>query len=251
MNRPAWIAAAVAAASVVAAVIFYLDNRRLEGEVGRLRAAQAAAPAPAADPWATSVESPRSGEGDDMIPRGLGGPIDGADAPRLVDPPKETRLERRMRRQDELAALLGRLDGETEEEYRARILPLMEMALSRPREQLAEQRRAVEEAAGVTPEQSQKLDAVFDEVYDEVITFTNAAIQDGQLTPYERNVSGMLEYAGGLGAILGGAEQKIGGVLSPGQLQTIYGSGFEWAEYLGVSAPWEKVNPPPPPPGGS
>jgi hypothetical protein len=250
MNRRTWAAVAAAVASLVAAFVLYLDNRRLEREVSELRAG-AAAPAPVADPWATSDAAAKPVEGGTAaLPRGLGGAIDG-DGPALVDAPKESRLERRMRRQDELAALLGRLDGETEEEYRARILPLMEMALSRPREQLAEQRRAAEEAAGVSEEQSKKLDVVFDEVYDEVITFTNAAIQDGQLTPYERNVSGMLEYAGGLGAILGGAEQKIGGVLTPGQQQTIYGSGFEWAEYLGVSAPWEKLQPPPPPPGGS
>jgi hypothetical protein len=250
MNRRTWAAVAAAAASLVAAIVFYLDNRRLEREVSELRAA-AAAPAPVADPWATAEGASKPVEADlSGIPRGLGGAIDG-DGPQLVDTPKESRLERRMRRQNELAALLGRLDGETEEEYRARILPLMEMALSRPREQLAEQRRAAEEAAGVTKEQSKKLDEVFDATYDEVITFTNAAIQDGQLTPYERNVSGMLEYAGGLGAILGGAEQQIGGVLTPGQQQTIYGSGFEWAEYLGVSAPWEKLQPPPPPPGGS
>lgn len=250
MNRRIWVAVAAAAASLVAAVVLYLDNRRLEREVSKLRAA-ATAPAAVADPWATSEGSAKPVDGDLGIPRGLGGAIDGADAPQLVDTPKESRLERRMRRQDELTALLGRLDGETDEEYRARILPLMEMALSRPREQLAEQRRAAEEAAGVTEEQSKKLDAAFDEVYDELITYTNAAVQDGQLTPYERNISGMLEYAGGLGAILGTAEGKIGGVLSPGQVQTIYGSGFEWAEYLGVSAPWEKLTPPPPPPGGS
>lgn len=250
MNRRTWVAVAAAAASLVAAIVLYFDNRRLEREVSELRAS-AAAPTPAADPWATAEGATKPVEGGALgIPRGLGGAIDG-DGPELVDTPKESRLERRMRRQNELAAMLGRLDGETEEEYRARILPLMEMALSRPREQLAEQRRAAEEAAGVTEEQSKKLDVVFDEVYDEVIGFTNAAIQDGQLTPYERNVSGMLEYAGGLGAILGGAEQKIGGVLTPGQQQTIYGSGFEWAEYLGVSAPWEKLQPPPPPPGGS
>jgi hypothetical protein len=250
MNRRTWVAVAAAAASLIAAIVFYLDNRRLEREVSKLRSA-AAAPAPVEDPWATAEGASKPVEGDALgIPRGLGGAIAG-DGPELIDTPKESRLERRMRRQDELAALLGRLDGETEEEYRARILPLMEMALSRPREQLAEQRRAAEEAAGVSEEQSKKLDVVFDEVYDEVITFTNAAIQDGQLTPYERNVSGMLEYAGGLGAILGGAETKIGGVLTPGQQQTIYGSGFEWAEYLGVSAPWEKLTPPPPPPGGS
>ena len=31
------------------------------------------------------------------------------------------------------------------------------------------------------------------------------AVADGMLSPYERNVSGWLEYAGGLGGILGDA----------------------------------------------
>ena len=40
-------------------------------------------------------------------------------------------------------------------------------------------------------------------------------------------------------------------IFSPEQVQAIYGTGFEWAEYLGASAPWEELNAPPPPkPGG-
>jgi hypothetical protein len=31
----------------------------------------------------------------------------------------------------------------------------------------------------------------------------------------------------------------------------MYEAGFEWGEYLGVSAPWESLRPPPPQPGGS
>jgi hypothetical protein len=30
-------------------------------------------------------------------------------------------------------------------------------------------------------------------------------------------------------------------------MKSIYDTGFEWGEYLGVSAPWEKLQPPPPP----
>ena len=98
----------------------------------------------------------------------------------------------------------------------------------------------------------QKLDQAFESVYTDLIDYTNQAIQDGQLTPYERNVSGILGYAGGLGTILDGATQQVGGILTPLQVQTMYGAGFEWAEYLGVSAPWERLKPPPPPsPGGS
>jgi hypothetical protein len=127
----------------------------------------------------------------------------------------------------------------------------MEMFLGPRRDQVADLRKEIEAKAGVTDEQRQKLDAAFEEVYDDVISYTNAAIADGQLTPYERNVAGMLEYAGGLGGILNGAQTTIGTILTPEQQQIIYGSGFEWAEYLGLTAPWEQLTPPPPPPGGT
>jgi hypothetical protein len=65
------------------------------------------------------------------------------------------------------------------------------------------------------------------------------------LSPYERNVSGWLEYAGGLGGILNDANAQIGKVLSPDQVKTLSTSGFEWGEYLGLNAPWENLNPPP------
>jgi hypothetical protein len=253
MKRATLVSVAVAGISLIAAVWLWLDNRALRREADRLRTAQAAQ-AKAADPWATAAGGGGAADLADTagIPRGLGGAIDGVGEPKLPDAPKESRMERRARRQQELAAMLGRLDGETEEEYRARVLPLMEMALARPRENVAEMRRQAEEAAGVTEEQRKQLDEAFEGVYTDLIDYTNQAIQDGQLTPYERNVSGILGYAGGLGAILDGANQQVGKILTPEQVKAMYGSGFEWAEYLGVSAPWEQLRPPPPPsPGGS
>jgi hypothetical protein len=57
----------------------------------------------------------------------------------------------------------------------------------------------------------------------------------------------VLQYAGGLGSILEGAEARVGGILTPTQVQAIYASGFEWGEYLGVTAPWERLHAPPDP----
>jgi len=143
--------------------------------------------------------------------------------------------------------MFGRLDGESEDEYRARVMPMVQMALTRPRQNADEARRIAEEKAGVTTAQHEALDAAFSAVYDDVLNYTNTAISDGQLTPYERNVTGILEYAGGLSGILGDAEKKVGGILSPAQRKSMYESGFEWGEYLGLHAPWEKLNAPPPP----
>jgi hypothetical protein len=155
-------------------------------------------------------------------------------------------MERRARRTDEVAALLGRLDGETDEEYRARLLPLLSAGLAVPRLHVEDRRKIAQDKAHVTAEQSARLDKAFDKVYGDVLDFTNKAIADGQLSPYERNVSGWLEYAGGLGGILNDAQGQIGKILEPSQIKTMYDSGFEWGEYLGLKAPWEQLRPPPP-----
>jgi hypothetical protein len=242
-RAPIAVLAAIAIASTALAGWLYRDNRRLADEIARARPAVAApAPVPATAAPATASSPPARAALPSAPPRLPPSP-----------PRSQTRMERRSQRSLEVAALLGRGDDETEDEYRARILPLMKMALAQPRQNAEDMRRLAEEKAGVTPAQHAALDAAFAEVYDDVITYTNGAISDGQLTPYQRNVAGMLEYAGGLGAILDGAEQRVDKVLRPEQRRTMYEAGFEWGEYLGVSAPWESLKPPPPPPsrGGS
>jgi len=123
------------------------------------------------------------------------------------------------------------------------------MALERPRQNVDDMRKQAEAAANVTEAQSKELDVAFEQVYDELIDYTNSAVSDGQLTPYDRNVKGLLQYAGGLGAILEGAEGRIGKILTAEQMRAMYSTGFEWGEYLGVRAPWERLRAPPPRPG--
>jgi hypothetical protein len=242
MTRASWVFAATSIVGVALAIWLFLDNRALERELADARAAKPVAgdttdkvaAARTADPWTEptrSTGSARTGSGP---------------APKLPDQKDESRLERRQRRQQEFAAMFGRLDGETEEEYRNRIVPLIKAGLLIPRQRVDEMRKQAEEKAGVTPEQSKKLDEAFEKVYDEAIDYTNKAVADGMLSPYERNVSGWLEYAGGLGGILNDANGQIGQILSAGQLRTMSQSGFEWGEYLGLNAPWEQLRPPPP-----
>lgn len=244
MTRAGRALAATTVASLVLAGWLYVDNRALERQLADSRAAQAR-PVPAgeqvaaartSDPWTSSARSPTSA-------RTGTGP-----APSLPEPKQESRLERRQRRQQEFAAMFGRLDGETEEEYRSRIVPLIKAGLAIPRERVEEMRRQVEAQAGVTAAQSKQLDQAFEKVYADALDYTNKAIADGMLSPYERNVSGWLEYAGGLGGLLADADGQIGQILTPQQIQTISQSGFEWGEYLGANAPWENLRPPPPPP---
>jgi hypothetical protein len=214
----------------------------LEDDLAALRnqqpAVATAAGAGSNDPWANGPNA-AAVAAKPSVPIGNG--------PALTEAPKETRMDRRVRRTNELTAMFGRLDGETEEEYRQRFLPMVELFFNKRRRNLDNLRKQAEEKANITPEQSAALDKAFEKVYDDAIDYTNQAIAEGMLSPYKRDVSSVLEFAGGLGGVLRDAEGQIGTILSPEQMKSVYESGFEWGEYLGVKAPWERLNPPPPP----
>ncbi len=238
MARATWALAATTLVFGATTVWLYLDNRELRARppaalTAPPKIAEASAPSPA-DPWTPAAAR--------TAPPGKP-----AASPSLPAAKEESRMERRARRQQEFAAMFGRADGETEDEDRARIVPLIKTGLAVPRARVEDMRKEAEGRAHVTPEQSQKLDRAFDKIYDNVLDYTNKAVADGELSPYERNVAGWLEYAGGLGGILQDAQGQIGQVLSPDQVRAMSDSGFEWGEYLGLEAPWEKLEPPPPP----
>ncbi|HET9991016.1 MAG TPA: hypothetical protein VFQ65_20935 [Kofleriaceae bacterium] len=240
MARATKVLAVTTTVAVGAALWLFVDNRALRGQLAEHATGSANAPVTeklaeaGTDPWSQALRT------------GAGAKLHGP-APALPEVKEEGRLERRKRRQAEFAAMFGRNEGETADEYRARIVPLIKTGLAIPRSHVEDLRKQAEAQAHVTAEQSKKLDAAFDKVYDNVLDYTNKAIADGVLSPYERNVSGWLEYAGGLGTMLGEANSQIGQVLSPDQLKAFGDSGFEWGEYLGLEAPWEKLDPPPPP----
>lgn len=242
MARATGVLAATTVIGLAASIWLYLDNRSLRGELADRPTAAVVASAGSAtaapDPWVQTKA--RSAE--------IKARSSATAPPTLPEEPKESRMERRARRTEEFGAMFGRHDGETEEEYRNRIGPMIAAGLMMPRMKANENRRVAEEKAHVTPEQSAKLDKAFEKVYADVLDYTNKAITDGQLSPYERNVAGWLDYAGGLGGMLGEAQGQIGKILDPGQMKTMYDAGFEWGEYLGLNAPWEKLQPPPPAP---
>jgi hypothetical protein len=244
MARATWLLGATSLGAAAIALWLYLDNRALRGALAErpVPAAVAAARKPAEATPAASAPSPWA--------RVAAPAAHTAPPPALPDAPaessSESRMDRRARRTEEFAAMFGRLDGESDADYRARILPLITAGLTVPRLRLEEQRKIAQDKAKVTPEQAARLDRAFDKIYGDVLDFTNKAITEGQLSPYERNVSGWLEYAGGLGGILADANGQIGKILDPSQIRAMSDAGFEWGEYLGVKAPWEKLTPPPP-----
>ncbi|MGE0548881.1 MAG: hypothetical protein AB7O24_17725 [Kofleriaceae bacterium] len=243
MSRATKLLAATTIVGFGTSLWLYFDNRSLQrdleahAETATVELAAGAQASPETDAWA-----PRSASAPSLSSRGTTPP------PSLPNLPKESRLDRRVAKTEMYAALFGRLEGETEEEYRARVMPAIEERLSKPRARVAENRKLAEAKAGVTPEQSAALDKAVDKVYSDVLDYANRAIADGTISPYKRNVSGWMEVVGGFGGIMTDAETQFGKIIGPDKLKAMYDAGFEWPEYVGFSAPWEKLTPPPPPP---
>jgi hypothetical protein len=256
MNLRSWLLIGALAGSLAGMGWLYLENRSLRAELadarpdGSPRVTSKAAPIPVIPATEPSALAAGRSQPDEDKPAPGSRFDQGRDRPTPPEEPaEETREQRRMRRQAEITAIFGRFDDESAEEYRARMVPFVDMALSGPRERLLDARRAAEEAAGVTDDQRTQLDTAFQDAYNEALDLTNRSVQSGELTPYSRNWSGALNVAGGLGAILEGTESRIGAILTADQMGIIYEQGFEWGEYLGVSVPWEQLDAPPPPPG--
>jgi len=242
MARATWILGATTVIGFGLSTYLFVENRGLRAaEHSSDSDAHADGVAAAGDPW-LDAKPPRNA----AIPKFEKPP----EEPKLPEEVKkeESRMERRARRTAEMAAFLGRLEGETDEQYRERMVPLITGGLAIPRERALAMRKEAEAKAGVTPAQSAALDQAFEKTYADALDYTNKAIVDGTLSPYERNVSGWLEFAGGMGGILGEANQSIGKILDAGQVRAMSDAGFEWGEYLGFTAPWERIQPPGPPP---
>jgi hypothetical protein len=150
--------------------------------------------------------------------------------------------------QAQLAALLGRGPDESAEAYRARLAPLVRAFLAAPRQRVAGWRAEAERVAGLGPVEHAAIDAIVADAHAEALALTNAAVATGELTPYARNVTGTLAYAGGLGAVLAGAEVRLAAALDEPARRALAETGFDFAEYLALTTPWEALDPPPPSP---
>jgi hypothetical protein len=244
MARATHVLAATTILGFAFSIYLFLDNRSLRAERD-----DKAQPAVVVEAPPTPVETPQADPWNDAVKKNRDAKtgFTATPAPSLPEDKKETRGERRQRRMEEFGARFGRGPNETEQEWRDRMVPLIKLGLTVPRERVAELRKEAEAKAGVTAEQSAALDKAFEKVYDDVLSYTNKAIQDGQLSPYERNVTGWLDFAGGLGGFLTDAQGQFGKILSPTQMRAMSDAGFEWGEYLGLNAPWENIKAPPPP----
>ncbi len=236
-----WVPTSIAVVGLVTSAWLWHQNRALQDELDAASKAAATAKVAEADPWTVRAQTTPDRPQLTRSARLASPP------PILAPQPEELRLDRRARRLQEFTAIFGRLDGESEADYRARIGPLLTAGLAIPRAKAAEMRKQAEEKANVTPEQSRALDHAFDKTYTQVLDYANKAIADGALSPYQHDLAGWLEFAGGLGGILGGSQDQLGQILSADQIKAMSATGFDWGEYLGTQAPWENLSAPPPP----
>lgn len=237
MSRATKILAGTTVLGLATSLYLYLENSSLRDQVtDKTQIIEA-------------VESDRAAAANDEASRARDGKINfrGGAAPTLPDGPKESDLDRRVRRTEEFAAIFGRFDGETEEQWRARVGPLIAAGLMKTRLRTNEFRRVAERKANVTPEQTQAIDDAMYKVYNDVMNLANKSVTDGTLSPYGRNVAGWLDFAGGLGGILHDAQGKMGTILRPEQMKAMADAGFEWGEYIGSQVRWEDIAAPPPP----
>jgi hypothetical protein len=247
MTRATYVLAGTTLIGFLSSVWLWLENRGLRDDLSDQTSKTAVADSGAAprDPWLDSNRpeedsGPRSGR--------ISTTTTAPPPPSLPGARSESRNERRARRNAELRALLARLEGETEEEWKNRHWPHPAGRPGNHRNPTTEMRKVAEEEAGVSRDQSAQLDRIFEKTQAEVIDFANEAIADGRLSPYKRDVGNWLELAGGFGTMLNSVQGQIGKILSPSQLKAMYDSGFEWSEYIGLNAPWEKLRAPQPPP---
>ncbi|MEM9491888.1 MAG: hypothetical protein AAGC55_22270, partial [Myxococcota bacterium] len=182
MNRTSIVLAGALIVALAACGWLYRENRALHAQLSTPVAAEAAEPEDSADAAPAGTDGETVAASPDKPPRRSATNWmfrrQRAEPPKVeVEEPKpESRGERRQRRQAEIAAMFGRLDGETEDEYRERMVPFIRGVLSTPRERLGDARKSAEEAANITDEQRAQIDEVMDDAYRELITLTNEAV---------------------------------------------------------------------------
>jgi hypothetical protein len=257
MKRWWLILGVVTVASAVTIGVLARENARLQGELDAARRVVAPAALQAAGPVpdGTGTLHPPRGGGNPLallntLGRAIGDRPPAGETPPSGDAGPVDWESRRAQRQQRMRDLLGRRPGESAEDYKARVAPMVETILSIPRDRVNERRRQFEEAAGVNAEQKAKLDAAFQEASAEVIGLANTAVASGDLTPYQRNTRGVLAFVGSTVGTVDALDQRLRTILTPEQQAVMEESGFDPLEYLGASSPWETLDAPPPPPSG-
>ena len=162
MSRATKVLAGTTVLGFVSSIWLYLDNASLREDVAAKNEVIAQAEGPkaggAGDAW-LDANKPRDGKINFKS---------NTPAPALASV-KESRMDRRVRRTEEFAAIFGRMDGETEEQWKERVTPLISAGLANARVRTNDNRKMAEAKANVTPEQSKAIDEAMHKVYADLL----------------------------------------------------------------------------------
>jgi len=129
--------------------------------------------------------------------------------------------------------------GEDLAAYRDRVLPIAQAVIAPQRTRVAAVRQRVATAAKLDARQLAELDAAVGDAADAIVNRVWDAVGSGEVWPRLRPAAGVALAADLLTTVVG-ADRRFRAALSDEQLATVDREGFDIADYLLFSVPWEE-----------
>jgi hypothetical protein len=129
--------------------------------------------------------------------------------------------------------------GESMLDYRDRVVPVAQLAVAPHRTRVAASRRRFAEAAALTAEQEQALDAAVQRAADDIEDHVMQAVLSGELLPPRVRPARAVAFARDILDLLARADREFRSALGPGQLAHLDAGGFDVVDYLFFSTRWE------------
>lgn len=123
--------------------------------------------------------------------------------------------------------------------YRDRVLPIAQAVIAPQRTRVAARRREVAAEARLDERQLAELDAACGEAADAIVNRVWEAVGSGEVWPRLRPAAGVALAADLLAAVVA-ADRRFRSALSAEQLAVVDREGFDVADYLLFSVPWEQ-----------
>ncbi len=130
-------------------------------------------------------------------------------------------------------------EGEDLLAYRDRVLPIAQAVVAPQRVRVGHQRQAMEARARLDARQQQELDAAVMDASDAIVNRVWQAVADQELWPRPRPAAGVALAADLLTSVTA-ADRRFRATLRDDQRAALDESGFDVADYLLFSVPWEE-----------
>lgn len=135
--------------------------------------------------------------------------------------------------------LLRLREGEDLFAYRDRVLPIAQAVIAPQRVRVDERRQAMTDRARLDARQQQELDAAVMDASDAIVNRVWQAIANEELWPRPRPSAGVALAADVLTSVTA-ADRRFRAALRDDQRAAVDQSGFDVADYLLFSVPWEE-----------